>query len=141
MALLRTAWRAGPVRATGPVLVSVTDFTCARPLDLARAFRAGMALRRSWPELEGAVGLWLWTDLRRRRCGSVSVWTDEAALRGFVAWPPHVAVMRGFRRRGTIRAGTWQTEAFEPAETWARAERVLAQFEEGAAPQIVDASR
>ncbi|MEV3920401.1 hypothetical protein [Actinomadura coerulea] len=141
MALLRTRWRAGSVRATGPVLVSVTDFTCAHALDLPRAFHAGMALRRSWPDLEGAVGLWLWTDLRRRRCGSVSVWTGDAALRGFVAWPPHVAIMRRFRRRGTIRADTWWADAFDPAGTWARAERALAQAEAGAGSQGIDASR
>ncbi|MFB4308058.1 hypothetical protein [Actinomadura sp. GTD37] len=132
---LTTPWRAGAVRASGPVLVSVTDFTCADPLDLPRIFRAGMALRRSWPDLDGAVGLWLWAEPLRRRCGSVSVWTGDAALRGFVAWPPHVEIMRRFRGRGTIRAHTWEAERFDPAATLARAERVLGQAE--AASQTV----
>lgn len=132
---LRSPWQAGPAAAAGPVLVSVTDFTCAHALDLPSVFRAGMALRRSWPDLEGAVGLWLWSRPRQRRCGSVSVWTDEAALRRFVGWPPHVAIMRRFRDRGTIRAHAWRADAFDPVEVWARAEGVLAQADAGAGSQ------
>ncbi|WUH96653.1 hypothetical protein OHR68_24140 [Spirillospora sp. NBC_00431] len=124
---MRSPWREGPASATGPVLVSVTDFTCANPLHMPAVFRAGMALREGWPGLEGAVGLWLWSYPLSRRCGSVSVWEDEAALKRFVAWPPHVAIMRRFRHRGTIRAHTWEADRFEPRETWGRARRVLDQ--------------
>ncbi|WP_433478111.1 hypothetical protein ACQPZP_14390 [Spirillospora sp. CA-142024] len=126
---MRSPWRAGPAAGDGPVLVSVTDFTCANPLDLPKVFRAGMDLRRAWPDLEGAVGVWLWARPLRRRCGSVSVWTDEAALKRFVGWPPHVAIMRRFRNRGTIHAHTWEADRFDPAETWARAGRLPAQAE------------
>ncbi|MFI0482074.1 hypothetical protein [Actinomadura sp. 9N215] len=125
--MLRSPWRDGPSSAAGPVLVSVTDFTCANPLDLPAIYRAGMDLRRSWPDLEGAVGLWLWSLPLRRRSGSVSVWDDEAALKRFVAWPPHVAIMRRFRSRGTTRAHTWEADRFDRAGTWTRALRVLDQ--------------
>ncbi|MFA1547324.1 hypothetical protein [Actinomadura chokoriensis] len=132
---MRSSWRPGPADGGGPVLVSVTDFTCANPLDLPEVFKAGMTLRRSWPELDGAVGLWLWSRPLRRRCGSVAVWTDEAALRRFVGWPPHVEIMRRFRHRGTIRSHTWRADSFDPEETWARAAGCLAQAE--AAPRTV----
>ncbi|MBE1535024.1 hypothetical protein [Actinomadura algeriensis] len=124
---MRTRWLAGPAPASGPVLVSVTGFTCARARDLPGVFRAGTTLRRSWPELPGAVGLWLWSVPLERRCGSVSVWTDGAALRGFVRLPAHVAIMRRYRGRGEIRTASWETDAFDPAATWARAGRFLAQ--------------
>ncbi|QFG25704.1 hypothetical protein [Actinomadura sp. WMMB 499] len=123
---VRTGWRAGPASAAGPVLVSVTDFTAASALDLPGVFRAGMALRRSWPDLPGAVGLWLWAIPAERRCGSVSVWTDAAALRGFVALPEHVAIMRRYRGRGGLRSVTWEADAFDARAAWARAARVLA---------------
>ncbi|MGH3239114.1 MAG: hypothetical protein ACRDNL_01970 [Spirillospora sp.] len=125
--MLRSPWRQGSSRATGLILVSVTDFTYANPLHMPAVFRAGMSLRDGWPELEGAVGLWLWSSPLSRRCGSVSVWEDEAALKKFVAWPPHVAIMRRFRRRGTIQAQTWEADHFDPGETWGRARRVLDQ--------------
>ncbi|GGV04236.1 hypothetical protein GCM10010182_23150 [Actinomadura cremea] len=123
---VRTRRLAGPATSPGPVLVSVTDFTAASALDLPGVFRAGMALRRLWPDLPGAVGLWLWAVPLERRCGSVSVWTDGAALRSFVALPEHVAIMRRYRGRGEIRSVTWEADVFDPAATWARAARVLA---------------
>ncbi|MEU9020618.1 hypothetical protein [Actinomadura sp. NPDC048394] len=121
------SWRPGPAAGNGPVLVSVTDFTCAHPSDLPKVYRAGLDLRRAWPGLEGAVGLWLWTKPLRLRSGSVSIWETREDLHRFVAWPPHVAIMRRFRNRGAIRAHTWTADRFDPAETWARAARLLAQ--------------
>jgi hypothetical protein len=121
------SWRPGPAGGRGPVLVSVTDFTCAHASDLPKVYRAGLALRRAWPGLEGAVGLWLWTKPLQLRSGSVSVWESAEDLHRFVAWPPHVAIMRRFRDRGAIRADTWTADGFDPAETWTRAARLLAQ--------------
>ncbi|MDL4818006.1 hypothetical protein [Actinomadura opuntiae] len=121
------SWRPGPADGRGPVLVSVTDFTCDHATDLPEVYRAGLTLRRAWPDLQGAVGLWLWTKPLQLRCGSVSIWETTEDLHRFVAWPPHVAIMRRFRNRGAIRASTWTADAFDPAETWTRAARVLAQ--------------
>ncbi|TDD66253.1 hypothetical protein [Actinomadura rubrisoli] len=121
---LRTSWRRGPAKSRGPILVSVTDFT-GTARDLPRIYRAGLELRRAWPDLEGAVGLWLWTRPLQRRSGSVSIWTTEADLHRFVAWPPHVAIMRRFRHRGRIRAHTWEVDHFDPGQIWARAHQLL----------------
>ena len=52
---------------------------------------------------------------------------DNADLHRFVAWPPHVAIMRRFRDRGTVRAHTWTADGFDPAETWTRVARLLGQ--------------
>lgn len=103
--------------------VSVTDFTVRSPIDLPGIARAGYRLRRGWPDLEGAVGMWLWTSPLERRVGSVSVWTGETALRGFVMWPVHVEIMRRYRRRGSIRAATWTAERYDRGEVWRVARR------------------
>lgn len=126
--LLVAGWRPGPADGmAGPVLVSVTDFTSASPLDLPRVYRDGLRLRRGWPELEGAVGVWLWSLPLARRSGSVSVWQDRQALRRFVSWPPHVATMRRFRGRGELRSTTWEAEAFDATDVWRAARRWLAE--------------
>ncbi|NUW41883.1 hypothetical protein [Nonomuraea rhodomycinica] len=113
--MLRSRWTPGEaVGATGTVLVSVTDFRADRLRDLPGVYRAGLALRRAWPELPGAVGMWLWTEPLRGRCGSVSIWRDETALRRFVAWPDHVAVVRRYRGRGRLRSTTWTALRRDP---------------------------
>ncbi|SEF75328.1 hypothetical protein SAMN05444920_101555 [Nonomuraea solani] len=107
MRKMRSRWIAGPhPRGDGPVLVSRTDFQLHGLAGLPRAVLAGWRLSRHWPSLEGAVGLWLWVDLGRRRIGSVSVWRDEEALRGFVRLPEHVRIMRAYRGRGILTSGS-----------------------------------
>ncbi|MFJ4280460.1 hypothetical protein [Streptomyces massasporeus] len=86
------------------MIVSATDFTPGRRRDLPGIARRGMALRRHWPRLEGAVGMWLWAMPVAGRCGSVSVWTGRRALAGFVRLPEHVAIMDEYRERGTTRS-------------------------------------
>ncbi|MEU9110356.1 hypothetical protein AB0D04_00845 [Streptomyces sp. NPDC048483] len=124
--MLRSSWTAGPERDHhGPVLVSVTDLTLARLTDLPGVHRAARSLTADWPDLDGALGLWLWTSPTARRCGAVAVWRDEAALRGFVSWPPHVAIMRRYRGRGSVTSTTWTAARFDPPEIWARAHAAL----------------
>lgn len=124
--MLRTSWTSGPAAdPTGPVLVSVTDFRAARGRDLPRIYRAGVTLRRAWPGLAGAVGMWLWSEPAQRRCGSVSIWLNEDALRGFVAWPDHVTIMRRYRDRGEMRSATWSAPQADPAAVWAQARKRL----------------
>lgn len=89
-------------------------------------FRDGLRLRREWPELGGAVGMWLWAEPRQLRCGSVSVWEGEEALRRFVALPLHVGIMRRYRSRGRMVSSTWVTERFDAGEVWRRARHLLA---------------
>ncbi|MEV0144907.1 MULTISPECIES: hypothetical protein [unclassified Nonomuraea] len=127
--MLRSRWTPGAAAdVTGSVLVSVTDFHAHRLRDLPGVYQAGLALRRAWPQLPGAVGMWLWTEPLRGRCGSVSIWQDEQALRGFVGWPDHVAIVRRYRWRGRLRSTTWTTTQPDPG-IWAQALAYLAGHE------------
>jgi hypothetical protein len=120
--MLRTSWTPGPAAGhTGPVLVAVTAFHADRARDLPGIYRAGLELRRAWPQLDGAVGTWLWTEPLRRRCGSVSIWQSQQALRQFVAWPNHVTIMRRYRGRGRLTSTTWTAARCEPTTIWAEA--------------------
>jgi hypothetical protein len=124
--MLRSEWRPGPQAGVdGPLFVSVTDFTGHAFLDLPGIARAGYGLRRAWPQLDGAVGMWLWAMPAARRSGSVSIWTSEAALDSFVRWPPHVAIMRKYRSRGRIRVHSWKIDEFDLPVVWRQARRTL----------------
>ncbi|MPY50800.1 hypothetical protein [Streptomyces acidicola] len=124
--MLRSSWTAGQAHGhSGPVLVSVTDFTLDRLRDLPGVYGEARRLAAHWPELDGAYGMWLWTIPTARRCGAVAVWRDTAALHGFIAWPPHVAVMRAYKGRGTLASATWQADGFDPRATWSRAQAAL----------------
>jgi hypothetical protein len=103
------------------VLISVTDFQSAHRRDLPGIYLAGNRLRRHWPELPGAVGMWLWTEPWQGRCGSVSVWRDKKAMHGFIGLPDHVAIMRRYRDRGTTRSTTWTAPAVDRGAIWSRA--------------------
>lgn len=118
----RSSWIPGADHGrAGSVLVSTTDFKLDRIIDLLGVHRAARRLGTHWPELEGAYGMWLWARPSDRRCGAVAVWRDEAALHRFIAWPPHVEIMRAYRGRGVVTSATWSEAAFDPARTWARA--------------------
>ncbi|MEU2281548.1 hypothetical protein ABZ614_06165 [Streptomyces sp. NPDC013178] len=124
--MLRSSWTPGQAHDhTGPVLISVTDFELDRITDLPGVYREARRLAADWPELPGALGMWLWTIPTARRCGAVAVWNDTAALHHFIAWPPHVAIMRAYKGRGTLTSTTWQADAFDLRETWACAQTEL----------------
>lgn len=125
--MLTSRWTPGEAAGTtGSVLVSITDFQADRLRDLPGVYRAGLALRRAWPELPGAVGMWLWTEPLRGRCGSVSIWPDEQALRRFVGRPEHVAIVRRYRERGRLRSTTWMTTQSDRG-IWAKARAYLSE--------------
>jgi hypothetical protein len=119
--MLSTSWKPGPAEMTGPVLISVTDFTSEHALDLPRIYQAGTRLARLWPDLQGAVGLRLWAEPLRRRTGAVSLWRGHQDLMGFVKLPAHVEIMRAFQDRGTVRSTTWTAQDPDQDEVWRRA--------------------
>jgi hypothetical protein len=118
-------WTEGPSGADGSVLVSVTDFEVLDLRDRIGAWVQGIRLRRAWPSMPGAIGLWLWVKPLSRRSGSVSVWRSEEDLRRFVGWPRHVAIMRRYRGAGELTSATWWAERFDAQQIWAAAERRL----------------
>ncbi|WP_214416989.1 hypothetical protein [Sphaerisporangium fuscum] len=118
--MLRSRWIAGPAaERPGPLVAALTDFRMSRALDFPGIARRGLSLSRLWPTLPGAVGMWLWTDLADRRVGSLSVWSSEDDLRGFVRLRQHVEIMREYRHRGTLRSRTWQIDTVDRAALWA----------------------
>jgi dimethylaniline monooxygenase (N-oxide forming) len=124
--MLRIPWKAGPGRAAhGPVFISVTELALDRWRDLPRAYLAGLRLRRRWPGMQGAVGLWLWARPLARRAGSVSVWKSEEDLSRFLRSPVHVAIVRRYRRAGTVRSCAWRADRFDPTSAWRRAAHYL----------------
>jgi hypothetical protein len=124
---LMTRWTAGPaVDSGGPVVVSVTDFTSHRLRDYPSVMATGLRLRLGWFALGGAVGLKLWSLPLARRSGSISVWESAEALRGFVALPEHVEIMRRNRHRGRLRSTTWSSDRYEHREVLRRAREWIA---------------
>ena len=105
----------------GEVVVSVTDFRPDHLRDAPRVMASGLRLKLGWYAMPGAVGLWLWSLPLARRSGSISVWTSTDDLRGFVRLPGHVAIMRRYRDRGSLRSTTWAAERFNVAEVLERA--------------------
>ncbi|MFE6781789.1 hypothetical protein ACFVFF_05965 [Streptomyces sp. NPDC057680] len=128
--LLKSAWTPGllPHPATAPpapLTVTVTAFRPHRMADLPGIHGAARALAARWTELEGAYGMWLWALPLSRRVGSVAVWRDEAALRDFIGWPPHVEIMRTYRGRGALTTTAWRSETYDPEDIWTRARTFL----------------
>jgi hypothetical protein len=120
-------WREGPAAArhTGPVLVSLTDFTAHHTRDLPGVYLAGLRLREGWYAMPGAIGLWLWGQPLQRRGGSLTIWENNDALRRFISLPAHVAIMRRYRDRGTIASHTWELDRFEASLVRERAQARL----------------
>ncbi len=119
-------WTPGTAHGRGPVFVSVTDFHVPRPQDLLRVYLEGWRLRRAWPAIPGAVGMWMWSKPLRRRAGSVSVWRDEQHLRRFVLWARHLELMRRYRDVGELFSNGWLEDRFDPKLVWSKAAGHLA---------------
>jgi hypothetical protein len=123
---VQTFWTPGPAAAApGPYLVSYTEFTPHTLRDLPAIYLAARKLRDACAELAGAVGVGFYWQVLRRRAGSLSVWESEAALRGFVALPYHLEIMRRYRDRGTLRAISWQADRFGVRAAMERGQRML----------------
>jgi hypothetical protein len=121
--------RPGPVpRTDGTVVVSLTEFTARRRRDLPAIARDGLALSRGWWAMPGAIGVLLYLDVIAGSGGSLSVWATEEDLRRFIALPRHLAIMRKYRSRVTVRSATW-TERFRVAQAWAQRDERLSKPE------------
>ena len=121
MRVNRAPWRTGPEPPSDEVVVSITDFRVHRWRDLPGVWLNGLRLRRTWPDRDGAIGIWVWSEPFARRSGSISVWRSEDDLRAFVGWPVHVAIMRAYKDRGTLLSSTWRTTTSSPGGIWREA--------------------
>jgi len=122
-------WQPGPARvgSNEPVFVSLTDFRIHHPPYAPGAWRTGMGVRRSWPRVPGALGLWLWAKPLSLRSGSVSVWRSEDDLKRFIRSPAHLAIMRKYRPRMSGTSASFTAQRFERETIWTEAlERLTA---------------
>jgi len=104
-----------------PVWVSFTDFRADSVRDARRIAELGVELSQTWPVLQGAVGLWLWSESSGLRGGSVSVWEQRADMDRFVRWQVHRRIMSQWRARVAVESQTWSAEYCDPEAIWARA--------------------
>lgn len=119
-------WQAGPEPDPGgPVFVSLTRFVSQRTYDLPGIAQRGVRLGLGWYAVPGAIGLRLWGDPMHRQNGSLSVWTDHAAMQRWVGLPRHVAIMDRYRTRGHMCSAKWEHDRFEPSEILTEANRLL----------------
>jgi len=101
-------WTLGPEsQELSNLFVSVTHFQAFRFRHLPGIALSGFAMKRRWSEVPGAVGSWLWVDLRRRASGSVSVWRAETDMRNFVRWKPHLKIVSRYRLAGQMTSTSW----------------------------------
>jgi hypothetical protein len=125
--LASALWKAGaPEPPAGPVHVSMNDYLIHRFRDVPRVAREGLQLRRRWPRIEGALGLWFASQRFGRRQISVSVWRSPEELRTFVVSPDHLRIMREFKDAGLLYTTTWTAECFDPLLIWRQASNRLA---------------
>ncbi len=116
-------WKPGPVTPSPaePVFVSVTDFHIHEAWHAPGAWRTGLRLRRSWPRLQGAIGLWLWSEPTRLRSGSISIWLTEEDLMRFLRSPVHRKIMRAYRSRMSGTSHSWTAPRCDRPAIWAQA--------------------
>ncbi len=127
-------WKQGsPEPFPGPVHVSMNDYLIHRLRDIPRVARAGLRLRRQWPETDGALGLWFASFRAGRRQVSVSVWRDSEDLRRFVRSAEHLRIMREFRDTGALHTNAWTAERFDRELIWTQATDRLAGRVDGVA--------
>ena len=76
-------------------------------------------IRRQLRTSAGLVGYSLRARLAAKRFWTPSVWEDEAALRSFVAAPPHVAVMKALApHMGATRFTRWIVKGSDLPLQW-----------------------
>jgi hypothetical protein len=116
-------WKSGPIapHPDQPVFVSLTDFHIHHLQHAPGAWRTALRLRRSWPRLAGAVGLWLWSEPFRLRSGSVSIWQSEEALTRFVRSEVHRAIVYEYQRHMRGTSCSWIAPCFDRPAIWSRA--------------------
>ncbi|HEY7843497.1 MAG TPA: hypothetical protein VID30_07460 [Bradyrhizobium sp.] len=123
--MMRLKWKLGMQSDwPGPYFVSATRFTYRSLRTMPLVYWHGLKLRRSWPAVDGAVGLSIMSDLATRTTYTVSVWRSEAVLLAWVRSSAHARLMRAFRARlRSSAADSWQTDHFELRQAWREAMR------------------
>lgn len=135
----RTPFKRGPADGQdGTVLVIATRTTFRHVWYMPLIVRHGLKLRDAWAEVDGAVGVTMAADFRRRTTYSLSAWTSEACFMQWFRSPYHASLVRRYRSRvasaDTIR---WHTDDFAPQGGWQQAMRRLAQPAQAGTPPSI----
>lgn len=108
-------------------LVMASHLPLLRLTSTVRFFRAVSAVRRQLATADGLVGYTLRAKPLARDYWTLSVWTDDGALRNFMRKSPHVEVMRSLRPvMGPTKFVQWQVTGGDGRPSWSTAMERLA---------------
>jgi heme-degrading monooxygenase HmoA len=132
--MLYSKWKPGArTESEGRRLVAATRFAFRRVRDLPFVVWHGLGFRRDWAEIQGAVGVLLAVDLRRRTTYSVSVWESEEDLNRWLRSADHAEVIRKYGHRVEhSKAAIWWVDDFKVRGAWKMAHQQLAAADRGA---------
>jgi hypothetical protein len=113
----------GPVAPSGgAIFVSATRFTYRSHRHMPLVLWHGLALRREWGRVEGAIGMFSGASLLERTTYTVTAWRSEKDLRRWMRSPYHLRLMKDYRGfLESSSAVSWTEEAFEPKAAWREA--------------------
>jgi hypothetical protein len=93
-------------------LVMASHLPLKRITATVRFFRAVFAVRKQLATADGLIGYTLRAEPLARDYWTLSVWTDNTALRQFMRTPPHVQVMTSLKpHMGPTKFVTWTISA------------------------------
>jgi hypothetical protein len=117
----------GELQPGSDYLVMASHLPLHRFSATVRFFQAVLAVRKQLAAADGLVGYTLRARPLARDYWTLSVWTDEAALRGFMRTPPHVQIMSSLKPfMGPTKFVTWRISAADGRPTMAGALQHLA---------------
>lgn len=122
-------WTARSEMETGHTyLVMASHLPLTRITSTLRFFRAVSAIRKQLRSADGLVGYTLRARPLARDYWTLSVWTDQATLAGFMRTPPHAAIMGSLKPfMGPTKFVQWEISANDGRPSWTEAQKRLAQ--------------
>lgn len=100
-------------------LVMASYLPLTRITSTVRFFRAVSAIRKQLVDADGLVGYTLRAKPLARDYWTLSVWTDDAALRAFMGTPPHVGLMSSLKPlMGPTKFVRWEITSADGRPSW-----------------------
>jgi hypothetical protein len=120
---MRLKWKPGPQSVcAGSYFVSATRFTYLSYMSMPLVFWHGLRLRRTWPAVDGAVGLSIKSDLKTKTTYTLSVWRRAEDLHRWVRSPRHARLMSMYGSRlNSSAVASWSSPAVDLRALWREA--------------------
>jgi hypothetical protein len=96
----------------------MNDYLIHRFRDVPRVARAGYGLAAYWPQVEGALGLWVAAFRGGFRQVSISIWRSSDDLNRFAQSPAHLRIVREFKDAGVLYTNAWTAERLDRDVIW-----------------------